>query len=72
MFHRILIAAALLAGTPLAAAPREAAVAAERPVVAVSGLMLTLGERGTWGLILGVAILGLTLRRRRRGPVVTS
>lgn len=70
MLHRVLIAFAMLAGAPLAAAPRDAASVVERSEIAATPL--TLGERGNWGLILGVAILGLTLRRRRRGPVVTS
>ncbi|TRW17394.1 hypothetical protein [Glacieibacterium frigidum] len=70
MLHRLAIAAVLVAGAPLAAAPRGETPAVERPVSADTSM--TLGERGGWGLFLGVAILGLALRRRRRGQVVTS
>lgn len=68
MLHRVLIALALMTGAPLAAAPRSAP-AVERPVAHAS---LSPSERGGWGLFLGVVVLALTLRRRRRGPVVTS
>lgn len=69
MLPRVIIAAALLATAPAIAAPRTPAPAVERPVSADTSM--TLGERGAWGLALGIAILGLTLRRRRRSPVVT-
>lgn len=70
MLHRLMIAVVLLAGAPLAAAPQGETPAVESPVSADTSM--TLGERGGWGLFLGIAILGLAMRRRRRGPVVTS
>lgn len=69
MFPRVLIAAALLVSAPVVAAQRAPAPVVERPVSADTSM--TLGERGGWGLFLGIAILSLTLRRRRRSPVVT-
>jgi len=73
MMQRILIAIAIVAAAPVAAAPRDTqAAAATAPRVTVGTSPSTLGERGGWGLFVGILIIGLALRRRRVGPVVTN
>jgi hypothetical protein len=69
----MLIAVAIAAAAPVGAAPRNSHVAtATAPRVTVGTSPSTLGERGGWGLFVGILIIGLALRRRRVGPVVTN
>ena len=67
MFQRLAIVIFLAAGASAAAAPRAVEAPAPR-----TDRTASLEERGAWGLIVGVAILGLALRRRRNGNSVTS
>jgi len=72
MMQRILMAIAIVAAAPVAAAPRDAqAATSTTPRAAVGTSPSTLGERGGWGLFVGFLIIGLALRRRV-GPVVTN
>lgn len=68
MMHRVLIVLALTAAAPLAATAAADKPAVEQP----ASIAPSLGERGLYGLLLGAAVFGLALRRRRRGPVVTQ
>ena len=67
MIQRLAIVFVLVTSVSASAAPRV-----ETESVVRSSNVSSLEERGGWGLIVGIAILGLALRRRRNGNVVTS
>ena len=72
MFLRWSIVVLIAAAVPASGAERATPAAATTARHSVGWTVAALGDRGGWGLIVGVAVLGLTLRRRRTGPVVTS
>ena len=69
--HATLAIVLSIVALPVAAASRDAPAAAPPPRPEAGSISASLGERGGWGLFIGVAIVGLAVRRRRVGPVVT-
>ena len=72
MVQRWSIVALIAVATPVSAAERSVPAAETGARQSVGWTVTTLGDRGGWGLIVGLGILALALRRRRPGRVVSN